>query len=126
MHCKLRYLLILYKTEVFFRFCQVEDRFSASYSSGQSLLTKINSTLGNMEESLLCFDTAKSEAQNASHTAEMAFNISKKAKEVSCLVDDLYSHNYSYNIRLCSCCVSAKKRPSIYKPKGESQHEMLI
>ena len=54
-----------------------------SYSFGQSLLTKINSTLDNMEEGLMCFDTAKKEAQNASRTAEMAFKISEQAKEVS-------------------------------------------
>lgn len=36
-----------------------------------------------MEDGLMCFDTAKREAQNASHTAEMAFNISEQAKEVS-------------------------------------------
>ena len=36
-----------------------------------------------MEEGLTCFDTAKNEAQNASRTAELAFNISKQAKEVS-------------------------------------------
>lgn len=59
----------------------VEHHFSASYSAGQSLLTKINETLDNMEEGLTCFDTAKNEAQNASRTAELAFNISKQAKE---------------------------------------------
>lgn len=59
----------------------VEHHFSASYSAGQSLLTKINETLDNMEEGLTCFDTAKNEARNASRTAELAFNISKKAKE---------------------------------------------
>ena len=32
----------------------------------------------------MCFDTAKNEAQNASYTAEVAFNISEQAKEVSC------------------------------------------
>ena len=36
-----------------------------------------------MEEGLNCFDTAKIEAQNASRTAELAFNISEQAKEVS-------------------------------------------
>ncbi|PFX13764.1 Laminin subunit gamma-1 [Stylophora pistillata] len=59
----------------------VEHHFSASYSAGQSLLTKINETLDNMEEGLTCFDTAKNEALNASRTAELAFNISKEAKE---------------------------------------------
>ena len=66
-----------------FRFCQVQDRFSASYSSGQSLLTKINDTLSNMDDGLKCFDNAKTDAKNASHTAELAFNISENAKEVS-------------------------------------------
>ena len=46
---------------------------------------KINKTLDDIEEGLNCFDTAKTDAQNASHTAEMAFNISKQAKEVSIL-----------------------------------------
>lgn len=42
-----------------------------------------------MEEGLMCFDTTKREAQNASHTAEMAFNISEQAKEVSCWLSPL-------------------------------------
>ena len=29
----------------------------------------------------MCFDTTKREAENASHTAERAFNISEQAKE---------------------------------------------
>ena len=62
---------------------QFEQRFSVAYSASQSLLTEINSTLVDLEEGLMCFDTAKNEAQNASNTARMAFNISKKAKEVS-------------------------------------------
>lgn len=68
----------------FLRSCQVETSFSAAYSLGRSVLTKINRTLEDMEEGLMCFDTAKSEAQNASYTAEVAFNISEQAKEVSC------------------------------------------
>ena len=74
-----------FKTGDSFRSCQVEHHFSASYSSGESLLTKINKTLDDIEEGLNCFDTAKTDALNASHTAEMAFNISKQAKEVSIL-----------------------------------------
>ena len=69
-----------------FCFSQVEDRFSASYSSGRSLLTKINDTLSKMDESLSCFDNAKSDAQNASHMAQVAFNISENAKQVSSLL----------------------------------------
>lgn len=60
----------------------VQDRFSASYSSGKSLLTKINHTLSNMDDGLKCFDSAKADAKNASHTAELAFNISENAKEM--------------------------------------------
>ena len=36
-----------------------------------------------MEEGLKCLDTAKTKAQNASRTAELAFNISEQMKEVS-------------------------------------------
>ena len=64
-------------------FCQVEDRFSASYTAGQSLLTKINNTVSSMDEGLNCFDNAKSDAQNASNTAQLAFNVSENAKQVS-------------------------------------------
>lgn len=36
-----------------------------------------------MDDGLKCFDTAKTDAKNASHTAELAFNISENAQEVS-------------------------------------------
>ena len=36
-----------------------------------------------MKEGLKCFDTAKTESQNASRTAKLAFNISEQAEEVS-------------------------------------------
>ena len=36
-----------------------------------------------MEEGLKCLDTAKTKAQNASRTIELAFNISEQTKEVS-------------------------------------------
>ena len=36
-----------------------------------------------MKEGLKCFDTAKTESQNASRTTELAFNISEQAEEVS-------------------------------------------
>lgn len=55
-----------------------------------------------MDEGLKCFDTAKNEAQNASHTAQMAFNISEEAKEVSCLLD-LYSMCQTFMIAISTC-----------------------
>lgn len=36
-----------------------------------------------MEDGLKCFDEAKTDAQNASQTAQVAYNISKNAKQVS-------------------------------------------
>ena len=49
-----------------------------------------------MEEGLMCFDTAKSEAQNASYTAEVAFNISEQAKEVSCWLVQVFHDHFRY------------------------------
>jgi len=51
-----------------------------------------------MEEGLVCFDTAKSEAQNASYTAEMAFNISEQAKEVSCWLVQVFHDHFLYRL----------------------------
>ena len=49
-----------------------------------------------MEDGLMCFDTAKREAQNASHAAEMAFNISEQAKEVSYGQVQVFHDHYLY------------------------------
>ena len=38
-----------------------------------------------MDESLMCFDKAKTDSQNASQTAQLAFNISETAKQVRSL-----------------------------------------
>ena len=50
------------------------------------MLTKINETSSSMEDGLKCFDEAKTDAQNASQTAQLAYNISKDAKQVSSFI----------------------------------------
>lgn len=57
-----------------------------------------------MEEGLKCFDTAKDEAQNASHTAQMAFDISEQAKKVSTL---LVLHFFHQTVTIFSLQVPA-------------------
>lgn len=60
----------------------VNETFSASYISGKQVLAELNKTSTEMEEGLRCFAKAKSDAQNASATAQLAFNISENAKQM--------------------------------------------
>lgn len=60
----------------------VNETFSASYISGKQVLAELNKTSKEMEEGLKCFAKAKSDAQNASATAQLAFNISENAKQM--------------------------------------------
>lgn len=59
----------------------VNEKFSASYISGRELLAEMNATYADMEDGLQCFDKAQYDAQNASDTAQLAFNIAENASQ---------------------------------------------